>query len=282
MLPFYMPNELLEYSEIYDNMLQEVLSENLGEAFEIWRSEVIKNRDNKVELEKLGWNYRYSPITEEGINKSELVFNSKLNLNYVLVEDIKDMVTTELTPVFIVITGNNSLVAKGIKFVTNSKYSHVSLSFHENLDRLYSFGLDLSGKVGFAIENFQKTFMKDKKFDPDLKVFCVLVPKQQAKQMKLKLDTILARKDKLGYSYIGIMGYLFNKNINISDKMFCSQFVDSMFKFVGIDLTHKPSGLVSPDDLSNIKSDKDMHIFKLFEGKASEYDYNKLKLKAAI
>ena len=72
---------------------------------------------------------------------------------------------------------------------------------------------------------------------------------------------------------------LVNKPIELSHSMVCSQFVDRMLKSVNLDLTNKPSSLVSPKDLSDSKSTK---IFKAYEGPIAEFNPKKLKKNADI
>lgn len=279
MKPIFLPNELSNYDILYENALKELLEGHQGNNYNLWKRKIISNRGDENILLSLGWDIKYNPLIIEDINISKKIFNKKIENKFIINENVNKVITIkkDYNPIYLVITGNNSLFAKGIKKVTNSKYSHASISFNKTLNNLYSFGTDKDGKFGFAIENKKNNF-NTKKYDSDLLLYCILLLNKQLQIIKNRIDYIVKNKEKFSYSMLGIFGFMINKNINIENKMFCSQFVDSIFKLIGCDLTNKPSGLVSPSDLSNINENKKT-IFKLYEGKMSNYNYNKLNIK---
>lgn len=171
-------------------------------------------------------------------------------------------------PVYIVLTDTGSLMSRMIKKVTGSAFNHSSIAFDESLNQLYSFGLGDTGSVPmFSIESKDNTYLKRYKKVPS-QVYAVFVTNEQYTAMKYKVNEFVKNKKKYRYNWVGLLGYMLNKPIEISNKMFCSEFVDNMFKFVDIDLTGKALGLVEPFDFAKSKSKQ---IYKVFDDSLDKY-----------
>lgn len=171
-------------------------------------------------------------------------------------------------PVYIVLTDTGSLMSRMIKKVTGSAFNHSSIAFDESLSQLYSFGLGDTGSVPmFSIESKDNTYLKRYKKVPS-QVYAVFVTNEQYTAMKYKVNEFVKNKKKYRYNWVGLLGYMLNKPIEISNKMFCSEFVDNMFKFVDIDLTGKAPGLVEPFDFAKSKSKQ---IYKVFDDSLDKY-----------
>lgn len=187
------------------------------------------------------------------------------------VDDIyigENTMTEDLVPIYVLLTDTGSRMANIIKKVTKSSFNHVSLSFDSSLSKLYSFGVgDNNKKMSFAIESKDKSYI-ERHGNVNSQLLVVLINKHDANKMKFKLDEFLVKKDKLSYNWAGLIGYIIGKPIEITNKMFCSEFVDNMFKYVGIDLTNRQSGLVSPSDFSKSMNNR---IYKVYEGELKNY-----------
>lgn len=171
-------------------------------------------------------------------------------------------------PVYIVLTDTGSLMSRMIKKVTGSVFNHSSIAFDESLNQLYSFGLGDTGSVPmFSIESKDNTYLKRYKKVPS-QVYAVFVTNEQYTAMKYKVNEFVKNKKKYRYNWVGLLGYMINKPIEISNKMFCSEFVDNMFKFVDVDLTGKVPGLVEPFDFAKSKSKQ---IYKVFDDSLDKY-----------
>ena len=91
------------------------------------------------------------------------------------------------------------------------------------------------------------------------------------------------------YGYANIFNILFHRAKNVTQDQFsmvCSQFVAWVMKMDNIDLINKASNLVTPKDLANLDNPK---VYKIYEGKASNYDYKaiekmikRIKVKALL
>ena len=55
---------------------------------------------------------------------------------------LSESIDTSYEPVFLVLTkGKTPVISQGIKFVTNSEYSHASITFDPELEEVYSFNM---------------------------------------------------------------------------------------------------------------------------------------------
>ena len=171
----------------------------------------------------------------------------------------------ELSPVYILLTTTGSIMSKTIRAFTGDDYTHVSLSFDAKMNNIFSFNFD-----GFVKESFD---MFKKKFgNINIGVFCVLIPKINIEKIKQQIQYFIDHIKEYSYSILGLFGVLLNKPINRDDKMFCSQFVDSMLKLGGVNVNQKDSALVRPQEFatSNV-------VYKVYEGKINDYKESKVK-----
>lgn len=194
-------------------------------------------------------------------------------LDFINIEDDysiqENSINSDILPVYILLTDTGSPMSKVIKKLTKSSFNHVSLSFDSSLSKLYSFGVgDNDKKLTFALESKDKSYIERYK-RVNSQLFAVFLDKTHVNKMKFKLDEFLANKNKLSYNWIGLIGYLIGKPISIPNKMFCSEFVDNMFKYVDIDLTNKNSGLVHPQDFSKSSNKR---IYKIYDGELRNYN----------
>lgn len=184
---------------------------------------------------------------------SEYVYESTENVNKI--------------PIFIVLSYSGNVFSKAILNFTKGKFSHSALGLDVELNRLYSYNLS---DGGFSLESLER--YKKKNSESNIAVMCAFVSKTDIKKIKTSLDYLIANRNMTRYSITNILGIGLNKDFEFNTAMICSQFVDRILKMVNIDYTHKPSGLVTPNDFYINKSNK---IYKIYEGKITEYNPNK-------
>lgn len=128
-------------------------------------------------------------------------------------------------PIFIVLSSGSSLVARGIKAVTKSEYSHAMISFNSKLDPLYSFGTKTGGKgLGFVVNN-PKDYVFDVE-DAKYAVYVMYVTDKAKKAMRDALQYFIDNKDKMKYDFHGIADIWVGKaSDQRQEKWFCSRFV---------------------------------------------------------
>lgn len=179
----------------------------------------------------------------------------------------------ELYPVYILITYTKTAFGKIIRKATHGKYTHAAISLDASMNNLFSFNAGDSGQSGFTTESL-KRYNHD-----DECIMCVhvfFVDKIRLRKIKTKLDWFLLNKKSLHYSYLNCLTLLFNKVVELNNAMICSQFVDFLMKDIDVDVTHKPSPLVTPNDFSAIENNNP-NVYKVYEGAINKYDYKKVE-----
>ena len=198
----------------------------------------------------------------------------KVNTNTILNESTPKMrkmyKDNELYPVYIVLTYTNSLFSKIIRKVKSSKFTHAGLTLDSDLSKILTFKFDIGANNGFTVENLDKYISIYK--DTLISVMAVFVDKATKKALDKSIQYYIESKEKTKYNFGNLIDILRNKakdNDPENLSMVCSQFVDTLLKLSGIDITDKSSNLVIPQDFQNISNPK---IFKLYEGLAREYN----------
>jgi hypothetical protein len=181
-----------------------------------------------------------------------------------------------LYPIYLVCVYTYSTMGKIITRVTSSKYSHAAIGFTPDLEKLYSFNLkngdDANG--GLAYESLSG-YLKDN-IAAKLYVQVIFATKSTYNKIRGNVDYYCSGYRSSKYS----IGNLFNilagraKKTSYELSMVCSQFVDSILKLSNIDLTNKPSNLVTPNDIVQIKNPT---VYKVYEGEAKDYKWPKIQ-----
>lgn len=132
----------------------------------------------------------------------------------------------KLYPVYIMLVHSGTLLANAIKAVTNSKFSHSSISFDSSMHNMYSFGrkFDTNPIVGaFKKEDIRDDFFKNRQISYAL--YVVPCTANEIAQMKHRLEYFVQNSTKFRYDFIG----LFKNYLGIADnpeyRWFCSRFV---------------------------------------------------------
>jgi hypothetical protein len=172
--------------------------------------------------------------------------------------------------IYIVLSHTGTIISKSIKLYTRAQYSHVSISFNQDLSHLYSFGRrrihnPFSG--GFVKDGRnQGIYRKYKK--TCCTVYEVDVDEQKYESAKKLIAAFEKRENQLKYNYFGIVSILFGIGFNKRDYYFCSQFVAEVLDKAGIIHFDKNYALVKPIDIC-----KSEDQFKLiYQGKLAHYN----------
>ena len=255
-------NELYsDYYNILENGTDDEIRSRKQSILELgWNPEIEFNARNR----KLSTDRIKSRIKENHVCAYDIS-----NIEYREINENKKSENEELFPVYIILTYTNTAFGKAIKGFTHSIYSHAALSLDSTLDKIYSYSMFDAFHGGFSLESL-KNYIKSSK-DSIMCIYTIFVNKKNLLKIKLNLDKNLTNKTK--YSMKGIIGIVLNKPIIQDNAMICSQFVDDTFKHIGIDLTNKNSAIVTPND---IYLSKNKALYKVYEGKMSEYNKNKV------
>lgn len=242
----------------------------------------------KQSILELGWNPDVPFTNKNRVIAKEIVISKLkikeecsqvIDLKHFRADDKPDFALREefsetpLKPIFIILTEGATAFSSAIKMWTNSIYSHASIAFDSSLKEMYSYGINNSpnGIRGGFIKEDVKNTPKGKRIG----VYTFFVSENVLNKVKEMIASLQENIHKTSYSYTGIAGLMFHIPENSNWNMFCSQFVDRMMKLVGINITNKKSGLVTPEDLKK-GSKKNRKIYSVYEGLASKYNSYKI------
>lgn len=295
--PWFTPDEMRDQFNIEVDPYEYILKgkstmsfhENLRKA--MYDLSIAKERSMSVEeatnnIIKLGWNpsVPYNETTMKYARDRQIKwFNENKPITIVDISDF-DIVSEDtkpaivkLEPVYITLINHEGINSKVIQWWTKSNWSHAGFSFDEKLDHIYSFnGETPDGRRGFGIESLD--FYKKAK-NPNMKVLTFFVEPKIKEKLKKTIEFFIKNKNKTSYSFKNIANIVLNKTTDsaYSLSMVCSQFVDSILKIVNIDLTGKPSNLVTPSDFE--RSAINNKLFTIFTGKVNELKSSMIKKK---
>lgn len=167
-----------------------------------------------------------------------------------------------------VLTRTGTKVAKLIRLYTKEPYSHVSLSFDENLDTLYSFArrhIRNPLNAGFIEEHLDSgIFGTDKHID--CAVYCLEFPKKEYQKIRSLMEDLLCHKEEYGYNFLGLFMVALNRPYSRPKRFFCSEFVAWVLGTVGLNLMSKDYALMRPENFRQC-----LNLYRIYEGGLHDY-----------
>jgi hypothetical protein len=242
-----------------------------------WNPAVPLNEDTLAYARdrQLKWINRYCPKIIDIRNISE-----KLDIEEVVSESSNTMKqlysAKNLYPVYIVLSYSDTLFGKVERKLLNVKYSHAGLSVDSNLNEIvtFSFGKEFNGFTTESIDNYIGLSK-----NAIISVITMFVDEDTRNKIYFTLNDVNDNKKRTRYGFGNILNILRNKAKeypypeNLS--LVCSQFVDTILKIANIDITHKSSNLVIPEDLYKLSDNP--KLYKVYEGKAVDYKERKVE-----
>lgn len=186
-------------------------------------------------------------------------YTSQNNLSSTFFEQC-ELSIKEDNNLYIIVSSTGSPASELISVFTKKEYNHVSLSFDKDLRTIISYnGGDNIQQPGLNVEDLKSFHQKE---DSNIIVYSLPATKEQ-KQMIL--DKIrLINLEGSAYNLVGLVTKVSLKP-NI---MFCSQFVYSMLKEVGLHYFESPTTQVKPTDF--VEKDYYRKLQFVYEIKFSE------------
>ena len=308
-IPYFHPKEIFElegyYSDEVEDQCNDIFKEYTNYFFGYendfnpvkWNNELKKltykleyatdiNEINKLKqsIVKIGWNPEIK-YTAENQLKAKIRHEAMVNNDYknVLLLNIEPLFNAfneygavqesekqKAFPVSIVLVRGNSKFSDVIVKVTNGPYSHSALCLDNDFKRLYSFNGDnkFNPGGGFSLES-----IKEYPQDNNIAVFTFFVDEKQYQKMNDNVQELLYDIENSKYSIATILTLPFKKiNLNMTDKMICSQFVDRMLKLANIDITGRDSSKVTPNYLYSMCIGNSK-VYKIYEGPVKDFNY---------
>lgn len=170
--------------------------------------------------------------------------------------------------IYLVFSNTGTLLSKCINYYTKDPYVHVSLSFDENLNKMYSFGriFPICPFIGGFVEENLKDGVYKRFQNSKCIIYKIEIDENQYNLLKKELSTFLTNKKKYRYNLLGLIGYIINKPIKRDNHYFCSEFVSHLLIESNIFDPNKEPSLVKPSDLLKIE-DKEF----IYEGYTNNY-----------
>lgn len=310
--PYFHPQEINELEGFYSESVEEsckAINEEYNKYFNgydnnfdiiSWDSEVrrlsykleyaIYNNDQNVNRYKqslvhIGWNPEIK-YNDENKHKARIRLESLMNRNdesikiinavnlfecFTISESATELQEQELCPISVILVRGDSPVSNLIANTTKGDYSHSAICIDNDFDRLYSFNMcNQDGKDGFSLESIRNYPQNNK-----MSIFSFFVSKDTYNKIQQTIQKILNNINNSRYSFINILTMPFkNININMPEKMICSQFVDSILKMANINITHIDSSKVTPNYLYK-KAINSSRVYKIYEGRVKDFNFSK-------
>ncbi|MDD2489796.1 MAG: hypothetical protein PHY26_00870 [Bacilli bacterium] len=167
--------------------------------------------------------------------------------------------------IYFILTDTGTVLNRLIKLYTHEPFNHVSICLDKNLKEVYSFGRKKHNNpfiAGFVHENINNKLLKRAKCI----IYALEIDNKTYKKIKLNIKKFDDQKEQYKYNALGLFSYIFNKEIERTNKYFCSQFVATILKESGLNVITKSPSLTRPGDFIQIKGVK-----LIYQGKLGDY-----------
>lgn len=169
--------------------------------------------------------------------------------------------------IYILLTKSETYISKMIKLATNDKYTHVSISFDDCLQPLYSFArfqIDTPLPAGLRMEPFDSGFYQKYPHIP-CALYELQVDNDVYKTAKAEVDRMMSIAPLYRYNIMGLIFCKLNIPFNRKYHYFCSEFVSEILeKSNALTLPKEPS-LMRPSDYTKMET-----LACLYEGELYE------------
>lgn len=173
--------------------------------------------------------------------------------------------------IYIVLSKTGTWLSRSIGYVTKSSYTHVSLSFDNKFDNMYSFARKNPNNpfnAGLTVENINNVVYSNPYCT--CLIYKIPVTLKQLDLLKSELDTYLDSANLYKYNFLGLFAVLFNKPLKRKNHYFCSQFISILLSKSTIWYSPKCPELTKPSDLIEIPN-----AIIYYEGFINNLIYNK-------
>lgn len=163
-------------------------------------------------------------------------------------------VMSDMKSIYILLTKSDTYISKMIGLVTSDPYTHVSISFEENLRPMYSFSrkyIHSPLPAGLRVEPLDYGFYKKYDYIP-CALYELKVTDEVYEAAKKEVDTMM--NDSRGY-YFSVIGlFLCRLRIPLHRRrhLFCSQFVGEILHRSNALELPKDTSLMRPNDYSQL------------------------------
>ena len=279
--------------------IPKILSENIpGLEFDLKKRKLVNETISKfletvcvINLITLEQMMAYC-IPNKSFNVVKKTYNPNKRYDYdfyneeITIEDIEDeeefieesVDLTKAKPVFVNLSvGGDNFVSKSIRNITGEQYSHSSIGFDVQLNKLYTFngGIFHDNVYHWQKAGFQLEALRSSKYaGVRCSVYCVLVPNDVYDRMlkaAQKMEVSNAKYDYMACVYKALAKKDENPaRTDKQKKQICSSFVNAIIAIAGDPLGKKE--ISSPGELGEEALTKPNQCFCIYDGPGDGYD----------
>lgn len=174
--------------------------------------------------------------------------------------------------IYIVLTYSGTVLSRIIKIYTKNEFSHVSISFDENLEQMYSFGrLNAYNPFigGFVHEGINiGTFKRFK--NTKTVIYSIYITDEQYKRMLNIIKRIKQFEKTYKFNFIGLVAVSLHKRIHREHAFYCAEFVKYLLENAQIE--NNLPDIIKPEDFLHLEN-----IREEYRGYLREYKVNNSK-----
>lgn len=164
--------------------------------------------------------------------------------------------------IYVVFSTTPYKVGAMIRKFTHSKYNHVSISFDDRLNEMYSFArlfINTPLYCGLVREFVGRFFRKDRY--ASLKICKIPVTHEQYVMARNIITDMYEHRQRYLYNYFSAISYMFNRRVNIPNAFTCIEFSLELLRQAKIDIGVKQGKCIKIQHLS-----KTLDSYKCYEG----------------
>lgn len=194
-----------------------------------------------------------------------------------LAVDFNEMIATESVvfkanqkmPVYVLLVHTKTIMSNLVdKFTGGDEFTHASIAFNSNLNKLYSFGAQNYGEKknnplasGFTVDNIYDDIWKDIHYG----LYVTFVDQKEYIEMMNHVRMYSLVRDKYKFNLSGLVKYAMGVDASTKNKLFCSQFVAEIVNSTKQKTTN-PSSSTKPEDFVH-----DENFYMISKGFCRDY-----------
>lgn len=159
-----------------------------------------------------------------------------------------------MADIYVLLIRSDTIFSRLIHFVTKAEFTHASISFDSNCDRVYGFSRKYAGlplPAGFVREGVQRGLMR-KSSNAPFALLRAKISEEQYRILEKRFEKMLA-EGKFHYSVTGPFLCYFGIKRKKQYHYFCSQFVAEVLQECGVIPDNKPPSLYQPVEFVSMK-----------------------------
>lgn len=173
-----------------------------------------------------------------------------------------------MNDVYIVLSMSGTKFSHFLKFFLKSEFTHVSMSFDDNIGTMYSFGRKkyyMPWIAGYTEEHPYTGIFN--KFNSDCEVLKLSLSDTEYSRLRETIKDTAEHADEYGYNFPGLIYTYFHRPHKLSKHFTCTQFVANSLCASGVKLPEgKDASLVLPADYYSIEN-----VESIYKGKIRDY-----------